>query len=81
MDDELRFHLEQRTDDLVRGGLTRDAGAMRRRGLEFGNPEAVQERCRDSQRLNVIDDLRQDVRYALRGLRREPRRRSASSPP
>jgi putative ABC transport system permease protein len=71
MDDELRFHLEQRADDLVRGGLTRDA-AVRQARIEFGNPEALQERCRDSKRLNLVDDLRQDVRYALRGLRREP---------
>ena len=71
MDDELRFHLEQRIDDLVRGGSTRDE-AQRRARLEFGNPEVWQDRCRDSTRLNVLDDLRQDVRYALRAMRREP---------
>ena len=71
MDDELQFHLEQRIDDFVRGGSTRDE-AQRRARLEFGNPEVWQDRCRDSTRLNVIDDLRQDVRYALRAMRREP---------
>jgi putative ABC transport system permease protein len=71
MDEELRFHLEQRADDLVRGGLTREA-AKRRARVEFGNPEAYQDRCRDSKQLHVIDDVRQDVRYALRGLWREP---------
>ena len=39
MDDEIRFHLERRADDLVRGGLPRDA-AIRRARLDFGNPEA-----------------------------------------
>jgi putative ABC transport system permease protein len=71
MDDELQFHLEQRVDDLVRSGLTRPEAQHRAR-VEFGNPEAWQDRCRDSKRLNVVDDLRQDVRYALRSMRREP---------
>ena len=39
MDDELQFHLEQRIDDLVRGGSTRDE-AQRRARLEF-NPEVA----------------------------------------
>jgi len=71
LDDELRFHLEQRVDDLVRGGLSRD-DAQRRARLEFGNPAVWQERCRDSKRVTLVDDLHHDVRYALRGMRREP---------
>ena len=71
MDEELRFHLEQRTDDLVRTGLTREAAARCAR-LEFGNPEAYQDRCRDAKRLTLLDDLVQDLRYAVRSFRRAP---------
>jgi putative ABC transport system permease protein len=70
MDDELRFHLESRADDLVTAGLTR-ADAVRRARLEFGNPEAWQDRCRESKRLNLVDDLQLDVRFAIRTLRKQ----------
>jgi putative ABC transport system permease protein len=67
MDDELRFHLEARTDDLVRSGLSRDA-AERRARLDFGNPEVYQDRCRESRRLQLFDDLAGDLRYAVRSI-------------
>jgi putative ABC transport system permease protein len=70
MDDELRFHLESRADDLVRSGLPR-AEALRRARLEFGNPEAWQDRCRESRRLHLADDLRLDLRFAWRTIRRD----------
>jgi putative ABC transport system permease protein len=70
MDDELRFHLEQRADDLVRRGLPRDA-AIRRARLEFGNPEAYQERCREAKKLHLMDDVRLDLRFAARMIRRD----------
>ena len=70
MDDELRFHLESRADDLVRAGVAR-ADAVRRARLEFGNPEAWQDRCRESRRLHLADDARLDLRFALRSIRRD----------
>jgi putative ABC transport system permease protein len=70
MDDELRFHLDSRADDLARSGLSR-AEAVRRARLEFGNPEAWQDRCRESRRLHLADDLRLDLRFALRSIRRD----------
>ncbi len=36
MDDELRFHIEARTADLIRGGVT-PADAARRARVEFGS--------------------------------------------
>src|SRR4051812_11412127 len=70
MDDEVRFHLEARLGDLMKAGLSR-ADAERRARLEFGNPEVWQERCRESKRLNLTDDLTQDLRFAARGFRRD----------
>jgi predicted permease len=71
LDEELRFHLESRTDDLVRGGLTRVEAARRAR-LEFGNPEAYQDRCREARRLHLLDDLQSDLRFTWRSTRRQP---------
>jgi putative ABC transport system permease protein len=70
MDEELRFHLDQRTDDLVRGGLTR-AQAERRARIELGNPEAWQDRCRESRGLGWIDALAIDLRYGWRTIRKQ----------
>src|SRR5687767_3652297 len=70
MDDELRFHLECRIAHLVKAGLP-PADARRQARLEFGNPAAWQERCRDARRLPLLDDFVADVRFALRGFRRQ----------
>src|SRR3954467_9078595 len=71
MDDELRFHLETRAAHFVTQGVP-PAEAARRARLEFGNPAAWQEHCRDARRLHLLDDLRADLRFALRSSRRHP---------
>ena len=71
MNDELRFHLESRTAHLVSGGLS-PADARRQARLEFGNPAAWQEGCRDASGLRLLGEFRADLRYALQGLRRHP---------
>ncbi len=71
LDDEMRFHLEARADDLVRTGLSRPE-ALRRARLEFGFRESYKDRCRESRRVNWAEDLAQDVRFGLRTLRKSP---------
>jgi len=71
MADEIGFHLEARTEDLMRSGLSR-AEAMRRARIEFGGIEAYKERCRDAWGHARWDALRADVRYAARTLRKSP---------
>jgi len=66
MDDEMRFHLEARAADLERRGLPR-AEAARRALLEFGPIEKHKDLSRASVGMRVLDELRGDVRYALRG--------------
>ena len=70
MDDEMRFHLEARTADLVRRGhAPEEAARLARR--EFGNITAYRDRCRDSRRLTLWDDLRIDLRFAFRNMRKD----------
>jgi predicted permease len=71
MDDELQFHLERRIEDLVRGGMARGDAARRAR-IEFGNPEAYQDRCREARGLGIVDALRIDLRFAWRSIRKNP---------
>jgi len=71
MDEELRFHIDSYADDLMRSGVP-PAEARRRAAAEFGGIEARKEDCRQSIGLRLVDDLCNDLRYALRQLRRSP---------
>ncbi len=71
MAEELRFHIDQYTDELVRSGVSPEAAARRAR-VEFGNPDNVRADCRQARGLRLFDELQQDVRYAFRTMRRTP---------
>jgi len=68
---ELRTHIELRAEDLRRTGLT-PTEALRRARIEFGNLEKHKEDIRASIGLRLFDELRADLRYAARMLRRSP---------
>jgi hypothetical protein len=69
LEDEIRFHLEARTEELVRQGMTlRESGRAARRQL--GNSPALCERSRDVKLLPRVESLWQDVRFGLRVLRK-----------
>jgi putative ABC transport system permease protein len=71
MADEIQFHIESRTADLIRSGV-RPHEAARRARLEFGGREGWKERMREASGLGLIDAVRIDLRYALRALRKNP---------
>src|SRR5919108_3692323 len=70
--DEIRSHIEEKTDEFVARGMSRaDAELAARRA--FGNVVKLQETARDVWRLaTLIESLATDVRYALRGLVQKP---------
>ena len=68
---ELTFHLEQHVADLITQGHT-PAEARRLARLELGGPQQVKEQCRDARGTRWLEDFVQDVRYALRTLRKRP---------
>jgi predicted permease len=69
MDAELRFHIDTFAEELVRQGLPREE-ATRRARLEFGSLEQAKQECRNARGINLIENLLQDLRYALRTTRR-----------
>src|SRR5438874_6487462 len=71
LDDELREHLERKTEEYVAQGMTQEE-AYRRVRLELGGIEQTKEKCRDARRVNWIQDLVQDLRFGLRTLRKSP---------
>src|SRR5580658_4397740 len=71
MEAELRFHIDSRVADLMRGGMSREK-ATRQARLEFGNPEVHKDDCRSSLGLRLGDELGADLRYGVRVLRKSP---------
>ena len=62
LDDELRFHLDQRTQDFIDEGMTpREARYAARRA--FGNVGSLKEETRDSWGFRLLETLWQDVRF------------------
>jgi predicted permease len=71
LDDELQFHLEQATQANITAGMTPQE-ARRQARIDFGGIEAAREETCAQRPGWWVDTVRQDIRYALRGFRRNP---------
>ena len=66
LDEEVRFHLDAHTDDLLRAGVPPREAARRARVL-FGSIEAMKEGCRQERGVRITDELqRRLVRHPTR---------------
>jgi predicted permease len=71
MTEELRFHIQQYADDLVRSGVELEEAGRRAR-MEFGGLNSVKGDCREARGLSLFDELERELRYAVRLLRKSP---------
>src|SRR5712675_1413490 len=71
MSEELRFHIEQWTDDLVRSGMSRGK-ADRLIRMELGGLDNIKADCRETFGVHLFDELRRQLSYAARLLRKTP---------
>lgn len=68
---EFAFHLDRQIEEnLARGMSASEARAAALR--ELGGIAQLQEECRDMRRVNLVETVLADVRYAVRGFRRQP---------
>ena len=69
--DDLRDHIERQTEENLARGMTPDA-ARRQARLALGNTALIEEDARAVWVSRWLEDLRRDLRYALRTFRRSP---------
>ena len=73
LDAELRFHLEQQTEEYIARGIN-PREAHRRAQIEMGGGiEQVRQRCRERRWENHLQSILRDIRFAVRRLLKEPR--------
>src|SRR5262245_5233688 len=71
LDSEIQFHLEQQIAENISRGM--DLGEARSAALRlFGNPTSMKEQTRETWGWIRVEEIIQDVRYALRQLRKTP---------
>src|SRR5450759_2979760 len=71
LDEELQFHLEHKIEEGIAEGLSPEEA--RYRALRaMGGLEQRKEEMRDTRRIHWLTDSLDDVRYAIRSLRRTP---------
>jgi putative ABC transport system permease protein len=68
---EMAAHLQQMEDDFIGRGMPPDAARLAARRA-FGGVEQAKDAQRDARSIRWLDEVRQDVRYAARTLRRAP---------
>ncbi|MBI3415457.1 MAG: ABC transporter permease [Verrucomicrobia bacterium] len=71
MDDEMRSHIEMRTQQNIEAGMNPEEAcfaALR----QFGWTESIKETCREQRGVSWLENFAQDIRYGARQLRKNP---------
>jgi predicted permease len=71
LDEEMAFHIDCLTEDLVREGM--DPREARREAVQrFGSQARVQEKAREALGLALVDEFTRNLRLTFRGMARSP---------
>src|SRR5215475_14139177 len=71
LDEELRYHIEQQTEQNIRLGMDPEE-ARRAARKAFGGVDQAKERSRDARGVRWLEELCQDLRYGARMLVKIP---------
>jgi putative ABC transport system permease protein len=71
LDEELRYHVEQQTEQNIRLGMNPDEARLAARKA-FGGVEQAKERSRDARGVRWIEEFWQDLRFGARMLLKKP---------
>jgi putative ABC transport system permease protein len=71
IDEELKFHIEQQTQANIATGMTPQT-AHRKAIIAFGGVETAREQSHEQRPSYLLETIFQDIRYSLRGFRRNP---------
>ena len=71
LDEELRDHVERKTEEYRAKGMSEE-GALRMALVELRGMDRTKQECKDARHVNWIADFVQDLRLALRLLRKSP---------
>jgi predicted permease len=71
LDDEIGGFFDSMVERLVSQGMTRE-DAVRATRLAYGSADQVKEKVRDARMGAALDAIFQDLRYAIRALRKQP---------
>jgi predicted permease len=71
LDEEIQSHLDMQIEDNIRRGMTLEEATYAAR-RSFGGVEQIKETYRDRRGLPIIETTVQDLRFAIRVLRRTP---------
>jgi putative ABC transport system permease protein len=71
MDEEMRFHIDMEVRELMLRGVP-EAEAQRRALIAFGGVEQQKEHARDARFGGRLDELKADLHFGVRWLRRSP---------
>jgi predicted permease len=71
LDDEMAFHIELLTGDLIRSGMD-PVEARREALLRFGSTERAKSRSREVRGVAFLDELGRNLKFAFRGMARRP---------
>jgi predicted permease len=71
LEEEMAFHIESLTEDLIRSGMSPEE-ARRQARIRFGSVEGVQYKSREARGVHLLDEGVRNVRFALRSFARNP---------